>query len=53
MKQFIKILGSANSRPGQTTLIISNEEMQEIMKKAKSLEDSGLFIKCLTQTIEN
>ena len=32
-----KVLGS-----GTTTLIISNEEMEEIMKIVKSLEDSGL-----------
>ena len=35
-----KIFGS-----GMTTLIISNEEMNDVMKIVKSLEDSGLFIK--------
>ena len=28
-----------------TTLIISNEKMEDIMKIVKPLEDSGLFIK--------
>ena len=35
-----KIFGS-----GMTTLKISNEEMNDVMKIVKSLEDSGLFIK--------
>ena len=34
-----KILG-----PGSTTLIISNEGMEDIMKIVKSLEDSDLLI---------
>ena len=36
-----KILGSGNNL---TTLIISNDEMEEIMKIAKSLKDSGLLL---------
>ena len=36
---------------GTTTLIISNEEMNDIMKIVKSLEESGLLIK--GQTIKN
>ena len=31
---------------GFTTLIISNEEMEDIMKVVKSLEDSWLLIGC-------
>ena len=38
---------------GTTTLIISNEEMNDIMKIVKSLEDSGLLIKGVGQTIKN
>ena len=38
---------------GTTTLIISNEEMNDIMKIVKSLEDSGLLIKGVSQTIKN
>ena len=43
-----KIYGS-----GTTTLIISNEEMKDIMKIIKSLEDSGLLIKGVSETIQN
>ena len=35
-----------------TTLIISNEEMNDIMKKVKSLEESSLLIKSVNQTIK-
>ena len=38
---------------GVTTLIISNEEMNDIMKIVKSLEESGLLIKGVSQTIKN
>ena len=36
-----------------TTLIISNEEMNDIMKIVKSLEESDLLIKSVSKTIEN
>ena len=36
-----------------TTLIISNEEMNDIMKIIKSLEESGLLIKGVNETIRN
>ena len=36
-----------------TTLIISNEEMNDIMKIIKSLEVSGLLIKGVSKTIKN
>ena len=38
---------------GTTTLIISNEKMNDIMKIIKSLEESGLLIKGVSQTIKN
>ena len=38
---------------GIATLVISNEEMIDIMELVKFLEDSGLSIKGVTQTIEN
>ena len=38
---------------GKTTLIISNEEINEIMKIVNSLEESGLWIKCVSETINN
>ena len=36
-----------------TTLIISNEEMNDIMKMVKFLENAGLLIKSVSKTIEN
>ena len=36
-----------------TNLIISNEEMDDIMKTFKSLEESGLLIKGVSETIKN
>ena len=38
---------------GFTTLIFSNEKMEDIMKIVKSLEDSGLLIKLVRETIKN
>ena len=38
---------------GFTTLIISNEEMNDITKIVKSLEESGLLIKDESKTIKN
>ena len=38
---------------GVTTLVISNEEMNDIMKIVKSLEEFGLLIKGASKTIEN
>ena len=43
-----KILGS-----GTTTLIISNDEMEDIIKVIKSLEDSALFLKGVSETIQS
>ena len=34
-------------------MIISNEEMEDIMKIVKSLEQSGLLIKGIRETIKN
>ena len=38
---------------GVTTLIISNEEMNDIITIVKSLEESGLLIKDVSETIKN
>ena len=38
---------------GTTTLIISNEEMEDVMKIVKCLKDSGLLIKSFSKTIQN
>ena len=43
-----KILGSGN-----TTLIISNDKMEDIIKIIKSLEDCGLLLKGVTETVQN
>ena len=43
-----KMLGS-----GSTTLIISNEEMNDIIKFVEALEDSNILLKGVTKTIEN
>ena len=37
----------------QTTLMMWNEEMDDIMKKVKSLADAGLLMKGLNETIKN
>ena len=44
-----KILGSGN----MTTLTISNDEIHDIIKIVKSLEDSGLLLKGVTKTVQN
>ena len=46
-----KILGSGHNNT--TTLIISNDEMEDIIKIVKSLEDSGLLLKGVTKTVQN
>ena len=43
-----KILGSEN-----TTLIVSNNDMEHLIKIVKSLEDSGLFLKGVTKSVQN
>ena len=43
-----KMLGS-----GTTTLIISNDEMDDILRKVKSLEDSGVLLKGVSETIQH
>ena len=48
-----KILGSGHNHPSSTTLIILNDEMKDIIKIVKSLEDSGLLLKGVTETVQN
>ena len=38
---------------GTTTLIISNKEMNDIMKIVQALEDSNILLKRVTKTIKN
>ena len=44
-----KILGSGN----MTTLLISHDETEDIIKMVKSLEDSGSLLKGVTETVQN
>ena len=44
-----KILGSGNN----TTLITSNKDMDGLIKIVKSLEDSGLLLKGITESVQN
>ena len=44
-----KILVSGNN----TTLIISNKDMDDLIKIVKSLEDSGLLLKGITESVQN
>ena len=44
-----KILGSGNN----TTLIISNKDMDDLIKIVKSLDDSGLLLKGITESFQN
>ena len=49
MHEYIKkILGSGN-----TTLLVSNDEIEDIIKIIKSLEDSGLLLEMVTETVQN
>ena len=41
------MLGSGNN----ITLITSNNEMEDLIKTVKSLEDSGLLLKGVTETV--
>ena len=44
-----KILGSGNN----TTLIISNKDIENLIKIVKSLEDSALLLKGVTESVQN
>ena len=44
-----KILGSGN----HTTLIVSNDDMQDLLKIVNSLEDSGILLDGITETVKN
>ena len=44
-----KILGSGN----HTTLMISNDNMHDLLKIVKSLEDNGLLLDVITETIKD
>ena len=48
MLVFKKDIGS-----GITALVISNDEMNDIMKIVQALEDSNILLKGVTKTIKN
>ena len=48
-----KILGSGQPNNNNKILIISNDEMDHILKIVKSLEDSGVLLKGVNETIQN
>ena len=53
MQEYIKkILGSGHNNIN-ITLIISNDKINDIIKIIKSLEDSGLLLKGVTETVQN
>ena len=45
--------GNPSSSHNMTTLIISNNEIGDIIKIVKSLEGSGLLLKGVTETVQN
>ena len=47
-------LNKKTLRPGNhTTLIISNDDVQHLLKIVKSLEDSGILLDGITETVKN
>ena len=49
MQKYIRKSGSGNT----TTLVISNDQMNDIIKVVKSLEDSTLLLKGVAKTVQN
>ena len=49
-----KILGSGNNNNNNNTILVkSNDDMKDIVKIVKSLEDSGLLLKGISEIIQN
>ena len=53
MQEYIKKILGSSKHDNTTTLIISNDEMEDIIKIVKLLEDSGLLLKGASETIQN
>ena len=56
MREYIKKkleLGHYHSLHNTTTLIISNNELEDIIRIVKTLEDSGLLLEGATETVQN
>ena len=46
-------MGSGHNHPSSTALILSNNGTKDIVKIVKSLEDSGLLLKGVNETVQN
>ena len=53
MQEYIKKILESGKQNNITTLIISNDEMRDIIEIVKSLEDSGLLLKGVSERIQN
>ena len=53
IQEYIRKLGSGHNHHSSSTLIISSNEIEDIIKIVKSLESSGLLLKGVTETIQN
>ena len=55
MQEYIKKYKYNNNKKNtkNTTLIISNNDMKDLIKIVKSLEDSDLLLKGVTETVPN
>ena len=53
MQEYIKKILGSSKHDNTTTLIISNDEMEDIIKIVKSLEDSSLLLKGVNETVQN
>ena len=53
MQEYIKRFLGSGCHSFSTTLIISNDELKDIIKIVKSLEDSGLLLKGVTEAVQN
>ena len=55
MQEYIKKILVSGNHPSLniTILIISKNKMEKIIKTIKSLEDSGLLLKTVSETVRN
>ena len=53
LMQLMQLFKKKKFGSGMTTLIISNEEMENIMKIIKSLKGAGVLIKGVSEILEN
>ena len=49
----MEVFKKKNHGSGATTLIIANEDMDDIMKIIQALQDSRILLKGVSKTIEN